>query len=60
MYHTIRINRSALKHRGIKEADIRWAFMYYRYDGPLENMENKYIRIGFDPHGNLLEGGTDA
>jgi hypothetical protein len=54
MFSTIRINQAAFKH-GIKEADIRWAFMYYRYDGPIENMENKYIRIGFDSHGNLLE-----
>jgi hypothetical protein len=30
-------------------------FFHYRYDGPIENMENKYIRLGFDRSGNLLE-----
>jgi len=24
-------------------------------DGPIEDMENKYLRIGFDRSGNLLE-----
>jgi hypothetical protein len=45
---------SAFKH-GVSEAEIRWAFIHPRYDGPVEGMENKYIRMGFDPHGNLLE-----
>jgi hypothetical protein len=54
MFSTLRFIRAAFKH-GIREADIRWAFMHPRYDGPVENMENKYIRIGFDPQGNLLE-----
>jgi hypothetical protein len=54
MFSTIRFIPAVFKH-GIREADIRWAFMHPRYDGPIEDMENKYIRIGFDPHGNLLE-----
>jgi hypothetical protein len=54
MFSIIRFIPAAFKH-GIREADIRWAFMHPRYDGPVEDMENKYIRIGFDPHGNLLE-----
>jgi hypothetical protein len=31
------------------------AFFHYRYDSPMEDMENKYIRLGFDRAGNLLE-----
>ena len=47
MVYKFEFNRSAFKH-GITEEDIRWAFMHYRYDGPVEDMENKFIRIGFD------------
>jgi hypothetical protein len=54
MFDDIEFRRSAFKH-GISEADIRWAFLYYRYDGPVEDLENTYIRIGFDRSGNLLE-----
>jgi len=54
MFKKIVYNRSAFKHK-VSEEDIRWAFFHYRYDGPIENMENKYIRIGFDRVGNLLE-----
>jgi hypothetical protein len=45
---------SAFKH-GIGEEDIRWAFLHPRYDGPLEEMDCKFIRLGFDRSGNLLE-----
>ena len=54
MVYKFEFNQSAFKH-GITEEDIRWAFLHYRYDGPVEEMENKYIRIGFDRFGNLLE-----
>jgi hypothetical protein len=54
MLDTIEFNLSAFKH-GVKAEDIRWAFLHPRYDGPLESLENKYIRIGFDRSGNLLE-----
>jgi len=54
MFETIEYNKSAFKHR-ISEEDIHRAFFHYRYDGPVDNMENKYIRIGFDRSGNLLE-----
>ena len=54
MYSTIEINKSALKH-GLSEDNIRWAFMHSCYDGPIEEMDNKYIRLGFDKAGNLLE-----
>jgi hypothetical protein len=54
MFDNITFNQSAFKH-GVSEDDIRWAFLHPRYDGPIENMENKYIRLGFDRQGNLLE-----
>ena len=54
MLEVIEYNKSAFKHK-ICEEDIRWAFFHYQYDGPIENMKNKYIRIGFDRTGNLLE-----
>ena len=54
MFEVIEYNKSAFKHN-FSEEDIRWAFFHYRYDGPIETMENKYIRIGFDRSGNLLE-----
>ena len=54
MFEYIEFCQSAFKH-GITEEDIRWAFFHPRYDGPVEDLENKYIRIGFDRSGNLLE-----
>jgi hypothetical protein len=54
MFGNIEFRRSAFKHR-ISEEDIRQAFLYYRYDGPVEDLENTYIRLGFDRSGNLLE-----
>ena len=54
MFYDIEFNQSAFKH-GIKEEDIRWAFLHHQYDGPIEDMENKFIRLGFDRSGNLLE-----
>jgi hypothetical protein len=54
MFDAIEFNQSAFKH-GIFEEDIRWAFLHPCYDGPIENMENKYIRLGFDRLGRLLE-----
>ena len=54
MFDNIEINKSAFKH-GINEDDIRWAFLHSCYDGPIEGMADKYIRLGFDSAGNLLE-----
>jgi hypothetical protein len=54
MFDNIEFNQAALKHN-VSEEDIRWAFLHPRYDGPIEDMENKYIRLGFDQQGNLLE-----
>jgi hypothetical protein len=54
MFDIIYFNPAAFKHR-ISTEDILWAFLHPRYDGPLEDMENKYISIGYDRSGNLLE-----
>jgi hypothetical protein len=43
---------AAFKH-GITEASIRYAFLDPLFDGPIK--DNKYLRIGFDHAGNLLE-----
>ena len=53
MFENIEFNKSAFRH--VCEEDIEWAFFNYLYDGPMEDMENKYIRLGFDRAGNLLE-----
>jgi hypothetical protein len=48
---------SAFTHK-LDEADIRYAFMNPYYDGPIEGdsaLENRFLRIGFDRVGNLLE-----
>jgi uncharacterized DUF497 family protein len=49
-----RINKSALKH-GISEADIRMAIVNFIYEAPISGEENKFIAIGFDGSGNLVE-----
>jgi hypothetical protein len=54
MFEKIEYNRAAFKH-GFTEEDISWAFSNCRYDGPVEDMDNKYLRIGFSRTGNLLE-----
>ncbi|MCL2665173.1 MAG: hypothetical protein FWE82_06135 [Defluviitaleaceae bacterium] len=54
MFGNIEFNKSAFKH-GISESDIYWAFIHSCYDGPIEDMENKFLRLGFDKSGNLLE-----
>jgi hypothetical protein len=52
----IRFKRSAFEHN-ISEANIRHAFAYPLYDGPIEDTDetNRYIRLGLDTSGNLLE-----
>jgi uncharacterized DUF497 family protein len=50
----IDFNQSAFKH-GVKEKDIRHILDNPRYEGPLKDDDNKYIVIGFDNSGNLLE-----
>ena len=55
MYVNIRINKSAYKHK-ITEADIRRVLSRPRFDGGIDEAdENKYLTIGFDTNGNLLE-----
>ena len=54
---TVVFKTSAFKHE-ISETDILHAFMNPYYDGPIEDNDeksNRYIRIGFDTGGNLLE-----
>jgi len=54
----IEFNPSAFKH-GKNEADIRWAFDTAKYDGWFNGGEgqakDKYLLIGFDMKGNLIE-----
>jgi len=54
MDRNIKFNPAAFKH-GISEANIRYVLNYPKYEGPLEEYENKYIVVGFDKSGNLLE-----
>ena len=54
MDKNIKFNPAAFKH-GITEANIRYVLNYPKYEGPLEEYENKYIVVGFDNSGNLLE-----
>ena len=46
--------KSAFKH-GETENDIQWAFNTARYDSLVEGYENKYLLIGFNTQGNLIE-----
>jgi len=46
--------KSAFKH-GVTEDDIRWAFNTAKYDKLVEGYDNKYLLIGFNRSGNLIE-----
>jgi len=51
----ITFKQSAFNHK-IAEADILAAFENAYYDGPLDDeYNNRFIRLGFDTSGNLLE-----
>ena len=50
----IEFNPSAFKH-GVSEAGIRKAIDRFIYEGSLENFDNKYLLLGFDTNGTLLE-----
>jgi len=50
----IEFNPAAFKH-GVTETDIRRAFDTFVYEEPLEDFFNKYLLIGFDTKGVLLE-----
>jgi uncharacterized DUF497 family protein len=46
---------AAFKH-GVSEENIRWALSHHLADGTIEEAdENRYVAIGFDKVGNLLE-----
>ena len=54
MYARIKFNWAAFKH-GVTEADILRAFETFIYEDPIEDAENKYLLLGFDLKGNLIE-----
>jgi uncharacterized DUF497 family protein len=54
MSANITFNSAAFKH-GVTEADIRRAIDVYIYEDPLEDYENKYLLLGYDTNGRLLE-----
>ena len=54
MYAKIKFNQAAFKHN-VTEADILRAFETFIYEDPIENAENKYLLLGFNLNGNLLE-----
>jgi len=47
-------NKSAFKH-GLAKADIEWALLHPVCNGLLEDYQNKYLLIGFNTKGNLIE-----
>ena len=47
-------NLSALKH-GFTEENIRYVLNHPHYEGPLEEDDEKFIVLGFDNSGRLLE-----
>jgi hypothetical protein len=49
------INESALKHKNITEEDIIRALSVPLVDRLMPQFQNKYLLIGFDRNGNLLE-----
>ncbi|MCL2412229.1 MAG: hypothetical protein FWC97_11365 [Treponema sp.] len=50
----IEFNQAAFRH-GITEERICYALKRSQYEGPMDDYENKYIVLGFDNSGNLLE-----
>jgi len=54
MSKSVEFNDAAFKH-GISEERIRYALNRPQYEGSLEDDVNKYIVLGFDNSGNLLE-----
>ena len=52
---TIIINESALKRKEISEEDILQALAFPLVDRLMPEYRNKYLLIGFDRKGNLLE-----
>jgi len=54
MYAGIKFNRAAFKH-GVTEADILRAFETFIYEDPVDIDDNKYLLLGFNLIGNLIE-----
>jgi hypothetical protein len=54
MFTNYKFNHAAFKH-GVTEDDIRFAFLCTVFDRLMEEEDNKYLHIGFDGRGNLLE-----
>ena len=52
---TVIINESALKRKDITEEDILQALALPLVDRLMPKYQNKYLLIGFDRNGNLLE-----
>jgi hypothetical protein len=53
--HTAGTLPIAFKH-GVTEDSIRWVLKHHLFDGIVEeDDENKYLVLGFDEAGNLLE-----
>ena len=50
----IKFNESAFKH-GATEAGIRNAFITFKLDEVLDDGAEKFLLVGFDNNGNLLE-----
>jgi hypothetical protein len=50
----IEFTKSAFKH-GIKEQDILFALSKPMFDDIFDTFSDKYLAIGFDRNGNLLE-----
>ena len=48
MYAEIKFNRAAFKH-GVTEADIFRALETFIYEDPVEDADNKYLLLGFNP-----------
>ena len=54
LYALIKFNLAAFKH-GVTEADILRAFETFVCEDPIEDADNKYLLIGFNLNGNLIE-----
>jgi hypothetical protein len=51
---TLVFNTAAFKH-GVTEMDVHWAMATALFDELMEGFDDKYLLIGFDRSGNLLE-----
>jgi uncharacterized DUF497 family protein len=54
MFPNIEFNESAFKH-GVTEASIRYAMWHSLHEQLLEMYTNKWLVIGYDIAGNLIE-----